>query len=82
MSPIFVTASPTNMSGPYTYAWNPVTGSADIFAYTPTNQATRFGCTPSSAGDKSAVWKCTVTASNGLVVDSNNITITALDGIS
>jgi hypothetical protein len=60
---------------PYTYNWTSTSGSADIFATSPSSPTTYFAAFFLAHGTKSGDWKCTVTDSAANSVDSTLVTI-------
>lgn len=60
-----VTATPSGGTGPYTYSWTRVSGSALISATSPASPTTAFSATLNPDDHETADFICTVTDANG-----------------
>ncbi len=59
-----VTATPSGGTGPFTYAWTRLSGSASVTATAPTSPSTAFGSGALGVSSaRTADWRCTVTDS-------------------
>lgn len=72
------TIVPTVTGGalPYSYLWNRLSGSTDMQPTRATSSTTKFTSFFASPGERSAVYRCTVTDANGIVANSNSINVT------
>jgi hypothetical protein len=70
-------ATPTNGTGPYSYLWKYVSGDTHVYAtYLPYSDSLHWYIYDLPGTTRSAVWKCTISDSRGIVAVSNNVTIT------
>lgn len=58
-----VTATPSGGTGPYTYSWAKVSGDSAVSANSPTAATTDFSAIVPRDGERSAIWRVTVTDS-------------------
>lgn len=58
-----VVVNATGGTGPYTYAWTRVSGDSAISATSPAAATTTFTATVPRDGERTGVWRCTVTDS-------------------
>jgi hypothetical protein len=73
LSPAIVTV--IGGAPPYTYAWTYVSGSIEIDPLNINSSSTKFAAYFNSAGTYDSVYKCVVTDSLSVSVNSNNVNI-------